>query len=107
MTITMMDIIGHDMGAKKGDKKRFWSEEEKRSICLQTQVPDVSVTLVAGRYAMNANLIHKWLPDPQFSPDEEVIPLFAHLGSFTCLGFHRLALFAVECPLLLGAGSPP
>ena len=59
------------MGAKKGGKKRFWSDEEKISICLQTKAPDVSVAQVARRYAMNANLIHKWLRDPRFAPDDE------------------------------------
>ena len=58
------------MGARKGGKKRFWSEEEKVSICLQTKAPGVSVAQVARRYAMNANLIHNWLRDPRFAPDE-------------------------------------
>lgn len=58
------------MGAKKGGKKRFWSDEEKVSICAQTRAPGVSVAQVARRYAMNANLIHKWLRDPRFAPDD-------------------------------------
>ncbi|MDY6816869.1 MAG: transposase [Pseudomonadota bacterium] len=58
------------MGAKKGGKKRFWSDEEKRSICAQTRAPGVSVAQVARRYAMNANLIHKWLRDPRFTSEE-------------------------------------
>jgi transposase len=57
------------MGAKKGGKKRFWSDEEKVSICAQTCASGVSVAQVARRYAMNANLIHKWLRDPRFAPD--------------------------------------
>ena len=57
------------MGTKKGGKKRFWSDEEKVSICLQTCAPGVSVAQVARRYAMNANLIHKWLRDPRFASD--------------------------------------
>lgn len=57
------------MGAQKGSKKRFWSDEEKVSICAQTCAPGVSVAQVARRYAMNANLIHKWLRDPRFAPD--------------------------------------
>jgi transposase len=59
------------MGAKRGSKKRFWSDEEKRSICEQARTPGVSVAQVARRYAMNANLIHKWLRDPLFAPDGE------------------------------------
>ena len=64
--------MGPVMGAKKGSKKRFWSVEEKRSICAQTRVPGVSVAQVARRYAMNANLIHKWLRDPRFGAEEPI-----------------------------------
>jgi transposase len=56
------------MAGKKGQKKRFWADEEKRSICEQALVPGVSVAQVARRYAMNANLIFKWLKDSRFSP---------------------------------------
>ena len=60
------------MAGKKGQKKRFWSDDEKRSICAQTTVPGVSVAQVARRYAMNANLIHNWLKDPRFAPEAEI-----------------------------------
>ena len=59
------------MAGKKGQKKRVWSDDEKRSICLQTRAPGVSVAQVARRYAMNANLIHTWLRDPHFAPADE------------------------------------
>ena len=49
--------------------KRLWTDEEKRSICLQTTAPGVSVARVAQRYAMNANLIFKWLRDPRYAPE--------------------------------------
>ena len=49
-------------------KKRTWSDEEKREICQQTAVAGVSVAQVARRYAVNANLIFKWLKDPRFAP---------------------------------------
>ena len=61
------------MAGKKGQKKRFWSDEEKISICLQTCAPGVSVAQVARRYAMNTNLIHKWLRDPKFAPDLKAV----------------------------------
>ena len=48
--------------------KRLWSDEEKRSICLQTMAPDVSVAQVARRYALNANMIFKWLRDARYAP---------------------------------------
>ena len=62
-----------------GRKKRFWSEEEKRSICEQTLTPGVSVAQVGRRYALNANMIFKWLKDPRFAPqvvDVEPVPAF-------------------------------
>ena len=49
--------------------RRLWTDEEKRSICLQTTVPGVSVAQVARRYAVNANLIFKWLRDPTYRPE--------------------------------------
>lgn len=60
------------MVGKKGQKKRFWSDDEKRSICAQAIVPGVSVAQVARRYSMNANLIHTWLKDPRFAPSPEM-----------------------------------
>jgi transposase len=54
-------------------KKRRWSAEEKISICLQTTVASVSVAQVARRYAMNANLIFKWLKDERYAPDADAV----------------------------------
>jgi transposase len=53
--------------------KRLWTDEEKRSICFQTSAPGVSVAQVARRYAVNANLIFKWLRDPRFAPDPAAV----------------------------------
>jgi transposase len=50
--------------------KRLWSEEEKRSICLQAAAPEVSVAQVARRYGLNANMIFKWLRDARFAPGQ-------------------------------------
>ena len=54
--------------------KRLWTDEEKRSICFQTATPGVSVAQVARRYAVNANLIFKWLRDSRFAPDPASVP---------------------------------
>lgn len=51
-----------------GRKRRSWSDEEKRSICLQTTAPGVSVAQVARRYVMNANQIFNWLKDARYAP---------------------------------------
>ena len=50
-------------------KKRFWADEEKREICAQATTPGMSIAQVARRYAINANLIFKWLKDPRFAPE--------------------------------------
>lgn len=52
-------------------KKRFWADEEKREICIQATTPGMSVAQVARRYAVNANLIFKWLKDPRYAPEAE------------------------------------
>jgi transposase len=56
-----------ELGLARKRIRRSWSDEEKRSICLQTLVPGVSIAQVALRYAMNVNLIFKWLKDPRFT----------------------------------------
>ena len=53
--------------------RRLWTDEEKRSICFQTAAPGVSVAQVARRYAVNANLIFKWLRDPRYAPDPALV----------------------------------
>ena len=53
-------------------KKRFCADEEKREICAQATTPGMSVAQVARRYAVNANLIFKWLKDPRFAPEADV-----------------------------------
>lgn len=48
-------------------KKRYWSVGEKRMIVGQCAMPGVSVSQVARRYNVNANLVFKWLRDPRFN----------------------------------------
>ncbi len=62
--------------------RRLWTDEEKRSICLQTVAPGVSVAQVARRYAVNANLIFKWLRDPRYAPEVSSAPVPADDARF-------------------------
>lgn len=48
--------------------RRFWSDAEKRRIVAQARSPGVSVSVVARRYDVNANLVFKWLRDPRYRP---------------------------------------
>ena len=67
-------VGGHqvDLGMlKKRRIRRRWEDGEKILIVAQTRVPGVSVSQVAGRYDVNANLVFKWLRDPHFNPPPE------------------------------------
>ena len=87
------------MGATSGSKRRFWSDEEKRSICLQTRAPGVSVAQVARRYAMNANLIHTWLRDPRFAlADEPGVPAAAQDAVFLPVEVEGMTAVADRAP---------
>jgi transposase len=48
-------------------KRRYWSNAEKQQIVDQSRVPGVSVSQVARRYNVNANLVFRWLRDPRFN----------------------------------------
>ena len=54
--------------ARRRRHRRKWSDEEKRAIIAQTQVPGASVSLAARRYDMNANQLFNWMKDPRFAP---------------------------------------
>jgi transposase-like protein len=45
--------------SKQRRVRRLWEDEEKIRIVAQTRVPGVSVSQVARRYDVNANLIFK------------------------------------------------
>lgn len=56
----------------KRQKRRRWSDDEKRMICAQARMPGVSVAQVARRYDVNANQIFNWMKDPKFAADDAV-----------------------------------
>jgi transposase len=51
--------------------RRRWEDGEKIRIVAQTRVPGISVSQVARRCDVNANLVFKWLRDPRFNPPAE------------------------------------
>ena len=71
------------MARKRG--RRFWSDEEKARICRQARVPGVSVSQVARRYDVNANMVFTWLRDDRYgSADEQSDPHGAAGESTAC-----------------------
>jgi transposase len=41
-------------------RRRLWSEDEKRAIVAETLAPGASVSVVAQRHDVNANLLFTW-----------------------------------------------
>ena len=91
---------GHSGDCMARRTKRLWTDEEKRSICFQSTAPGVSVAQVARRYAVNANLIFKWLRDPRFAPDPAAVPSPAVKPRFLPVEIvaERSAAMAVPAP---------
>lgn len=85
------------MAGTKGQKKRFWSDDEKRSICAQTLTPGISVAQVALGYSMNANLIFTWLRDPRFAPDQNTAVIPEDASSFLPVEIEGAALSPEIC----------
>ncbi len=69
---------GHYRGLSmtKKRRRRIWDDEEKCRIVAQTRVSGVSVSQVARRYDVTANMVFKWLRDPRFKPAEDALRSF-------------------------------
>ena len=76
----------------KQKKRRVWSGEEKRLICGQARLPGVSVSQVARRYDVNANLVFTWLRDPRFADSG------GEVGSFLPVEIVRAPELAAPSP---------
>ena len=63
--------------AKRPRRRRIWTDDEKRMICRQARLPGVSVSQVARRYDVNANLVFNWLRDARFAPEDAEAPIEA------------------------------
>lgn len=71
-------VGGHYRGfsVAKKRQRRHWSDDEKCRIVAQAHAPGVSVSQVARRYDVNANLVFKWLRDPRFCVRKEEVEAF-------------------------------
>ena len=54
------DLIDRAFNAKGGSGRRFWSSDEKRRMVAESLAPGASVSKVAQRYGVNANLLFTW-----------------------------------------------
>jgi len=65
-----------------GRSRRRWTAEEKRRIVAETRAAGSSVSVVARRHDINANLLFKWkrleeagAPDPPLLEGPEFVPI--------------------------------
>ncbi len=73
-------------------------------ICAQTRVPGVSVSQVARRYDVNANLVFAWLRDPRFALDEAAVAKQVAFLPVEVIAEDREARCHVGAPVLASEG---
>jgi transposase len=83
--------------AKRARKRRIWEDDEKRMICRQTRLSGVSVSQVARRYDVNANLVFTWLRDARFAAEDAEPPIEARaVDADAAMGASPAAFLPVE-----------
>ena len=58
MSVTEREAQAANDSARR--RRRLWSEEEKRRIVAETLEPGASVSIVARRHNLNANMLFTW-----------------------------------------------
>ena len=55
-----LGLAGQAANPKGARRRRFWSSDEKRRMVAESFTPGASVSKVAPRYGVNANLLFTW-----------------------------------------------
>jgi transposase len=58
--MSMMEGDGQAASDDARRRRRLWSDEEKRQIVAETLAPGASVSIVARRHDLNANMLFTW-----------------------------------------------
>jgi transposase len=53
-------LVDRALNPKSGSRRRFWSSDEKRRMVAESLAPGESVSKVAQRHGVNANLLFSW-----------------------------------------------
>ena len=53
-------LVDPALNPKSGSRRRFWSSDEKRRMVAESLAPGASVSKVAQRHGVNANLLFSW-----------------------------------------------
>lgn len=56
----MAEETGQAVARRARRRRRLWSAEEKRQIVAETFAPGASVSIVARRHDLNANMLFTW-----------------------------------------------
>jgi transposase len=56
----MVGSVGDGLLGGRNGRRRLWSEDEKRRIVGETLEPGASVSVVARRHDLNANMLFTW-----------------------------------------------
>jgi transposase len=56
-------LSDHAENPSEARQRRFWSSDEKRRMIAESFAPGASVSKVAQRYGVNANLLFTWRRD--------------------------------------------
>ncbi len=76
-----MIVVSGEVGARR--RRRSHSEELKRRMVAECAEPGASVSLVARKYDVNANLLFSWRRQfaPQTPPALDLIPISVMAGA--------------------------
>mgnify|MGYP003389328424 CR=1 FL=1 len=80
--IAIVDTMGVGL-LVPGRRRRYWSDEEKRRIVAETMMPEASVSEIALKHGVNANLVFTWRRDPRFGgvfEEERFLPVTVEVG---------------------------
>jgi transposase len=58
--MSVTERIGEASGDTARRRRRGWTEDEKRRIVAETFAPGASVSIVARRHDLNANMLFTW-----------------------------------------------
>jgi transposase len=66
--MSVLDGEGRSAGQGDGRRRRRWSSEDKRRIVAETFAPGASVSIVARRHDLNANMLFTWRREARRAP---------------------------------------
>ena len=77
--VSSSDLVDTSLQRSSRQRRRRWSEAQKREIVAETLKPGASVSIIARRYDVNANQLFLWrrelLPKPAAVAGERMLPV--------------------------------